>query len=60
MKVVKKAANYKWPLAKKNASIEEQILSPMAQPPRLLKTDQSLNTFLEASKQIRNAARQTS
>lgn len=39
MKVVKKAANYKWPLAKKDASIEEQILSPMAQPPRLLKTD---------------------
>ena len=60
LKVQKKASNYKWPLAKKNASIEEQILSPMHQEPKLLKTDLSLNTVVEASKQIKQAARQTS
>ena len=60
LKVQKQASNYKWPLAKKNASIEEQILSPMHHEPKLLKTDLSLNTVVEASKQIRQAARQTS
>ena len=58
-KVNKIMNNYKWPLPKKNPTVEEQILSPLAREPKLLKTDMSLNTLIEASKQIKNAIKQT-
>jgi len=58
-KVKDQINNYKWPLPKKNAPIEEQILSPLYREPQFIKSDMSLNTLVEASKQIRSAARQT-
>ena len=48
---------YEWPLQKKDASIEEQLCSTWQVKAKIPKTEMKLNTVIEASKSIRNAAR---
>ena len=50
-RVSQKARDYQWPIPKKYPPVEEQVLSPIAdRSPKLLKTDMSLSTVLEAHK----------